>query len=59
YQNENMNLSKISSADLFGQVVIWNLSGRNIQQSSSLASHMQRNLHINNGTSYTNGHTKK
>ncbi|CAF1630618.1 unnamed protein product, partial [Adineta ricciae] len=28
YQTENMNLSKISSADLFGQVVIWNLSGK-------------------------------
>jgi hypothetical protein len=28
YQNENGNLGKISSADLFGQVVIWNLTGK-------------------------------
>ena len=26
YQKENNNLGKISSADLFGQVVIWNLN---------------------------------
>lgn len=28
YQVENGNISKMSSADLFGQVVIWNLSGK-------------------------------
>ena len=28
YQTENTNLVKISSADLFGQVVIWNLNGK-------------------------------
>jgi hypothetical protein len=28
YQIENGNLSKISSADLFGQIVIWNLTGK-------------------------------
>jgi len=58
YQIENGNLSKISSADLFGQVVIWNLTGRNIQQTSSIINHMEKNFHINNGTSYTNGRKK-
>ncbi|CAF1203362.1 unnamed protein product [Rotaria sp. Silwood1] len=28
YQSDHSNLVKISSADLFGQVVIWNLAGR-------------------------------
>ncbi|CAF1315617.1 unnamed protein product, partial [Rotaria sordida] len=28
YQTDHTNIVKISSADLFGQVVIWNLSGR-------------------------------
>jgi hypothetical protein len=28
YQNENGNLGKISSTDLFGQVVIWSLAGK-------------------------------
>ncbi|CAF1210102.1 unnamed protein product [Adineta steineri] len=59
YQTENTNLVKISSADLFGQVVIWNLSGRNVQQTSSLINHLEKKFHINNGTSYTNGHTKQ
>jgi len=59
YQSENGNLSKISSADLFGQVVIWNLHGRNIHQTSTIINQMQNNFQINNGTSYTNGRTKK
>jgi hypothetical protein len=58
YQNENGNLGKISSTDLFGQVVIWSLAGRNIHQTSSIINHIQSNFHINNGTSYTNGRTK-
>ncbi|CAF3006066.1 unnamed protein product [Rotaria socialis] len=32
YQTEPNCLSKISSADLFGQVVIWNLNGRKIRK---------------------------
>jgi hypothetical protein len=28
YQKENGNLIKISSADLFGQIVIWNLNDK-------------------------------
>jgi len=59
YQSENGNLSKISSADLFGQVVIWNLQGRNIHKTSTIINQIQNKFHINNGTSYTNGRTKK
>ncbi|CAF4152844.1 unnamed protein product, partial [Rotaria sp. Silwood1] len=59
YQSDHSNLVKISSADLFGQVVIWNLAGRKIHQTSSIINHIQKRFHINNETSYTNGHKEK
>lgn len=49
---------KISSADLFGQIVIWNVTDGIVQQGSSLTNHMQHRLHLNDGRSYTNGQTR-
>lgn len=58
YQKENGNLVKMSSADLFGQIVIWNLNDQRIQQSSLLSNQMKNRLNIHDETSYTNGHTR-
>jgi len=59
YQKENGNLIKISSADLFGQIVIWNVGDGRIHQTSSITNHIQNRFHLNDGTSYTNGRTRK
>ena len=59
YQKENENLIKISSADLFGQIVIWNVTDGIIEQSSSLTNHIQNRFHLNDGTSYVNGQTTR
>ncbi len=58
YQKENDNLIKISSADLFGQIVIWNMNDGRIHQTSSITNHIQNRFHLNDGTSYTNGQTR-
>lgn len=58
YQIENHKLIKISSADLFGQIVIWNVDERFFQQ-SSITSQIQNRLHLNEVTSYTNGQIRK
>ena len=58
YQRENGNLVKISSADLFGQIVIWNLNEGRIHQTSSIVNHMQNRFHLDDRTSYTNGYTR-
>ncbi|UJR36428.1 hypothetical protein I4U23_029151 [Adineta vaga] len=58
YQKENDTLVKISSADLFGQIVIWNLNdGRSHHQTSSVINHIQNRFHLNDGISYMNGQT--
>ena len=49
---------KISSADLFGQIVIWNVTDGIVQQGSSLSNQVQHRLHLNDGRSYTNGQTR-
>ncbi len=49
---------KISSADLFGQIVIWNVNDGRIHQTSSITNHIQNRFHLNDGTSYTNGQTR-
>ncbi|CAM4771744.1 unnamed protein product [Rotaria magnacalcarata] len=58
YQKESGNLVKISSADLFGQIVIWNLNDERIQQTSSLTKSIKNRFHLHDETSYTNGHTR-
>jgi hypothetical protein len=58
YQKENNNLLKISSADLFGQIVIWNLNDKRIHQTASITNHIQNKFHLNDGISYTNGQTR-
>jgi hypothetical protein len=58
YQKENNNLVKISSADLFGQIVIWNVNDGRIHQTSSITNHIQNRFHLNDGTTYTNGQTR-